>query len=150
MWSQSFCGDPYPAFHPHSGQTVHDCPWLLLRSRRLMPQLSPSVTLVWQFSPSTELKLPLVSLFWQRGIKCSTAPVWEHAPQWDASYWSSATGRAFFFFFLFPLSRNYTSCRAEVKKMTLSMVSVQRVSYGLSDSQFFIRLCSCVTSTVYT
>lgn len=61
MGSQSFSSDPYPRFHPLSRQTAHDCPWLLLWCCCLMPQIPPSVTLGWQFSPSCELKAPFAN-----------------------------------------------------------------------------------------
>lgn len=58
MGSQSFCSDPYPL--PSSFKT--NSPWLPLTPPLVLQldghQLSLSVTLGWQFSPSPELKLP--------------------------------------------------------------------------------------------
>lgn len=70
MGSQSFCSDPLPPSHPLSRQTVHDCPWLLLWCCSLMPRLSLSVTLGWQFS----LRARNLSCLW-------LSPVWRQGHQ---------------------------------------------------------------------
>lgn len=136
MGSQSSCSDPYPL--PSFLKT--NSPWLPLTPPLVLQldghQLSLSVTLGWQFSPSPELKLP----FSKPGL--TTGASSDHRSRYESTPPSGRlvsdppllTGRNGL---PFPLSRNCTlrlnNCRAQVKNDTFnSVISVHSLRCGLS------------------
>lgn len=156
MGSQSFCTDPYPL--PSSFKT--NSPWLPLTPPPVLQLDAPCSLLVWPLVDSSlqepNLSCLLLSLFLTTGASSEHRSWYESTPPSGrlVSDPPLPTGRNVL---LFPLSRNCTQESDELQSMQVkddSIISVQSLSYGLSDLQFsnidWILVCSSRSFTWYT